>query len=525
MSATPGDRLRMARVQAGLEQKDLAEAIGVSQNAISLWENNRRRIPSGKLGLIAEQLHVTADFLLGLDTSDRIGPAKRTNDHTRTIDWPAIATIISRERQQHAWTVNEVATQVHTTPETWQEWEAGEKPIPLDAMDRIARVFQIPLAKLLVQVPSRAGRHTLDRRLRDLLPIREVPILGRIVAGIPLETQPDLRGSAFVSENTPGNFALEVHGDSMSEAGIHEGDLVIAQRIETWEDVPPNSMVVALVGGETTLKYLIRETDPMAGDRWWLRAANPAYPDRPIDPGQDRVQGVVTSIQTVRPPIAPTRQTSPLSNQNALGSAKDVFRVRGPELAFALGLGPWVEKHGHTVDSVPLDYAVRPSMPDIARVLEVSEGTPALYRVRLQRLDDDIPIRWIASWMPADLFERIADTRPQDQSLFEVFEAKTGVHLTKVTERLLIVPAKDTPAGDFLKLTESDVSILIERIVRTDIGRVAEYAVIYAVPAYWELFYEYPAGRVRAEEGWTSGHTVRTIPQPASETPPHNREV
>ncbi len=83
---------------------------------------------------------------------------------------------------------------------------------------------------------------------------------------------------------TLGDFALEVHGDSMTGAGIYEGDLVIAQRVEAWEDIPPNSMVVALVDEETTLKYLIGEADLWSGGRWWLRAANPAYSDVPIDP-------------------------------------------------------------------------------------------------------------------------------------------------------------------------------------------------------------------------------------------------
>ena len=310
MATTPGDRLRVARLQAGLDQKDVAAALDIAQNAVSMWERNYRRIPSNKLAILASLLHVSTDFLVGVEE-----PAARPPDHDSlsttprrdAMDWIVVGQRMAQARQARGWTVAETAAQVGVDVDTWTAWETGTQPVPLDRLDRAARTLGIALSTLIVKKKTRRPRkNPLDHRIRDLLPIRDVPILGRIVAGIPLETQPDQRGTAWVSEDTPGDFALEVHGDSMMGAGIHEGDLVIAQQVEAWEGVPPNSMVVALVDGETTLKYLIREPDPLDGDQWWLRAANPAYSDRRIDPTQDRVQGIVTSIQTVRPPVAPS---------------------------------------------------------------------------------------------------------------------------------------------------------------------------------------------------------------------------
>ncbi|NMP24098.1 helix-turn-helix domain-containing protein [Sulfobacillus harzensis] len=241
-------------------------------------------------------------------------PTRNTEDATTgTLDWHRIGAEIRKRRKTQQWTIQQAAKLVGVSSQQWSQWESGDAPVTLDVLDRLAKALNTPLALLLRGARSTSeseSAHPLELRIRDILPVREVPIYGRIVAGIPLETQVDRRGSAWVADNIPGDFALEVHGDSMIGAGIREGDLVIVQRTDRWEDVPPNSMVVALVDGETTLKYLIREANPMDGDHWWLRAANPRYTDRPIDPARDRVQGVVTSIQTVRPPMAPSSRAA-----------------------------------------------------------------------------------------------------------------------------------------------------------------------------------------------------------------------
>ena len=237
------------------------------------------------------------------------------------VDWHRIGNHIRQLRQAGSLTAEMASDLVGTSLPQWEQWEAGEGPIPLDALNHIAMLFNIPLTALLQgirseSVPSESAAHSdlLSMRVRDLLTLRDIPILGRIVAGIPLEAQPDPRGSAVISQDLPGDFALEVHGDSMVGAGIHEGDLVIAKRVESWESVPPHRMVVALVDGESTLKFLVRETDPLDGDRWVLRAANPTYPDRPMNPRTDRVQGIVTAVQTAHPPMWPSALSLPASD-------------------------------------------------------------------------------------------------------------------------------------------------------------------------------------------------------------------
>lgn len=119
-----------------------------------------------------------------------------------------------------------------------------------------------------------------------------VPVMGRIAAGVPIEAiqhrdrdievPPDLltRGE---------HFALEVKGDSMIEAGILEGDIIIIRRSETANN---GDIVVALVDQEeATLKRLRRRGDSIA-----LEAANPAYETRIFGPDRVDVQGTLVGL-------------------------------------------------------------------------------------------------------------------------------------------------------------------------------------------------------------------------------------
>src|SRR5256885_1772507 len=97
----------------------------------------------------------------------------------------------------------------------------------------------------------------------------EVPLLGRIAAGAPVETfeqREKIRFGDFLGN--PDVFALEVRGDSMIEDHICSGDLVLIERTTQVKD---GDIVVALVeGSETTLKRFYKE----AGDMVRLQPAN-----------------------------------------------------------------------------------------------------------------------------------------------------------------------------------------------------------------------------------------------------------
>ena len=119
-----------------------------------------------------------------------------------------------------------------------------------------------------------------------------VSVMGRIAAGTPIEAlQEEVNQISVPIEmmRSGEHYALEVHGDSMIEAGILDGDTAIIQSGATAEN---GEIVVALVEGhEATLKRLRRKGEMIA-----LEAANQAYETRIFRADQVRVQGRLVGL-------------------------------------------------------------------------------------------------------------------------------------------------------------------------------------------------------------------------------------
>ncbi len=121
----------------------------------------------------------------------------------------------------------------------------------------------------------------------------ELPVIGRIAAGAPIEAISDVSQHIAV----PGSmlsgrgqhYALEVKGDSMIEAGINDGDIVVIREQSTAEN---GDIVVALIDGQdATLKRFRRKGNMIA-----LEAANPAYETRVLPDHAVKVQGRLVGL-------------------------------------------------------------------------------------------------------------------------------------------------------------------------------------------------------------------------------------
>jgi len=129
--------------------------------------------------------------------------------------------------------------------------------------------------------------HDWPKMLRAEFP--PMPILGRVAAGGPLLAEENLEGTLDLTEEFAGQkvFALKVHGDSMIEAGICEGDLVV---VRAQEHAEAEEIVVALVEGESTVKRLARRNGKL-----WLQPANRRYDPIAVE-GDTRVLGKVIGV-------------------------------------------------------------------------------------------------------------------------------------------------------------------------------------------------------------------------------------
>jgi repressor LexA len=123
--------------------------------------------------------------------------------------------------------------------------------------------------------------------------VTQIPLYGKIAAGTPIAALRDNSRTVDVPAMLMGSggdhYALEVAGDSMIEAGIHDGDTVIIQRSDSADS---GTIVVALVDNEeVTLKRLRRRGQSIA-----LEPANPAYETRICGPDQVTVQGRLVGL-------------------------------------------------------------------------------------------------------------------------------------------------------------------------------------------------------------------------------------
>ncbi|MBX9588719.1 MAG: transcriptional repressor LexA [Hyphomonadaceae bacterium] len=119
-----------------------------------------------------------------------------------------------------------------------------------------------------------------------------VPLMGRIAAGVPISAIQDHTQDIGVPPDLVAggeHFALEVKGDSMIDAGINEGDIIIVRRCDTADN---GDIVVALVEKEeATLKRLRKKGASIA-----LEAANPNYETRIFGPDQVDIQGRLVGL-------------------------------------------------------------------------------------------------------------------------------------------------------------------------------------------------------------------------------------
>ncbi|MEI6280874.1 MAG: transcriptional repressor LexA [bacterium] len=111
----------------------------------------------------------------------------------------------------------------------------------------------------------------------------EVPMLGLVTAGLPASVEEELADTISLDdlliEKKAFTYMLEVDGDSMIDAHIEKGDMVLVEKTNQAKDM---QIVIAEVDGEFTMKYFRKQ-----GDKVWLEPANknykPIYPEHSLN--------------------------------------------------------------------------------------------------------------------------------------------------------------------------------------------------------------------------------------------------
>ena len=243
-------RLRDLRNEKDISQADLGKMFNLSKQTISSYELGGSRPNQETLGKLASFFGVSTDYLLSL-TDDRKGKAS-------TID--IVNILEDRQTQLIA---------------------AGRPLTPAQRVNLIRAIDQD----------------------KPAAPTAQIPIVATIRAGVPILAEEHISGYLDVPGKINADFAVQVTGDSMCWAGVHEGDYVLCRESQA---AHTGQMVVAAVqdvewGG--TIKYFVQ-----ANGKRILRAANPEYKDIALSP-EDRIVGIVVAVLKDNPPALHTYET------------------------------------------------------------------------------------------------------------------------------------------------------------------------------------------------------------------------
>lgn len=164
-----------------------------------------------------------------------------------------------------------------TLEELREELGMGSKNAVLSHLDALVKKGYIERSSKArdIRVVKRLTRERAMNNNFTNESILELPVIGTVAAGMPVLTEENIERFIYVPnylvQSKQPCFALRVHGDSMMNAGIFDGDLVIVQSTQLAKN---GDIVVALIGNEVTVKRLV-----VSESQRYLKAENPAFSD------------------------------------------------------------------------------------------------------------------------------------------------------------------------------------------------------------------------------------------------------
>ena len=279
---TVGQNIRRLRELHELTQRELGNIAGVSDKAVSTWENDVKTPRMDALKRMSKYFGITIGDLL--------------YDVTPRNDKPLKPPLLTE--MMFAWgrTAEQLAAQLELPLARVQELLSGAEPTPDEATLFVSQ-YKEPI------YPLTDGPSVFEEPNFTAIPYpsasRRIPVLGRVPAGVPIEAVTDVVEEIELTGHDDGYayFGLLVTGDSMVPE-YRDGDVVILRMQETAET---GDDVVAYIGNsDATLKRLTVTEQGIQ-----LRPLNPAYTTRAFSNEEIRtlpitIAGIVVELRRVR---------------------------------------------------------------------------------------------------------------------------------------------------------------------------------------------------------------------------------
>lgn len=177
-------------------------------------------------------------------------------------------------RTEKGWSQQRLADELRISKSSVNMYERGEREPGFETMEAIADLFNVDMDYLYGRTEIKIAEPVYSTAPvpPGFIPkpnMNKVPLIGAIACGDPITAMENREGSMDVPEDICCDFALRCHGDSMINAGIHDGDVVY---IKIQPEVETGEIAAVRIGDEATLKRVYLHSDYIE-----LRPENPAY--------------------------------------------------------------------------------------------------------------------------------------------------------------------------------------------------------------------------------------------------------
>ncbi|MBY0584805.1 helix-turn-helix domain-containing protein [Murdochiella sp. Marseille-P8839] len=153
----------------------------------------------------------------------------------------------------------EIAKTVGVSPQTFNTWMQGIAIPRMGKIQALANFFDINKSALIEEENNQIVQENLA--LTSTRKVRSLPILGTIACGAPIWAEENFEGYVNIDpEHMDGEFALICKGDSMIDAEIHDGDIVLMKKTQ---DVEDGKIAAVLIDDEATLKKVYKRDDSL----------------------------------------------------------------------------------------------------------------------------------------------------------------------------------------------------------------------------------------------------------------------
>lgn len=180
----------------------------------------------------------------------------------------SIAENIKRIRLEHGLSQAELGKIAGVSDKAVSTWELGLKTPRMGAVEKMANYFGITKSAIVDDVQPTPAT-PIPPGFDPMPQMRKVPLVGSIACGTPILAQQNIDGSVDAPEDIRCDFALRCKGDSMIDAGIHDGDAVY---IRIQPEVENGEIAAVRIGEEATLKRVYYD-----GTTLTLMPANVAF--------------------------------------------------------------------------------------------------------------------------------------------------------------------------------------------------------------------------------------------------------